>query len=303
MTTPERPVLVVIPTFRRLALLPDLIAVVRAQIEEVCPAARVVVVDNDPEESARSTAGEVGVEYVAEHRPGIAAARQRALDIAEPGELVVMIDDDLVPQKSWLRDLLATWQRTGAAVVMGYVRYVWPEGTDPLIAAGGFMRRNEHPDGAALTDLATGSVLVDADQICALGVSFDQGLGLSGGEDTRFGKSVVDQGGSVVASTSVALDQIPRDRATWGFVRRRAIGHGQTAVLIALDGKSGLDAVLGRAHCFLGGSARWIVFTGWRLAGRASRNTSLEAVGLRRSWFAVGRMQAAVGHRHAEYAR
>lgn len=304
MSAVERRVLVTIPTFRRPSLLPDLVAAIRRQVESAgAPAVRLAVIDNDPHESARSVAHELDVEYAAEHEPGIAAARQRALDLAEPGELVVMIDDDLVPEEHWLRELVATWQAHRATVVMGFVRYVWPSGTDPLIAAGGFMRRRPFEDGAVLDHVATGNVLIDIDQIRSLGVTFDRGLGLSGGEDSLFGKAVLAEGGRVVASRSTAQDQIPRERTTWTFVRGRAIGHGQTTVYVALDGRSGIDGLAARIRSFAGGSVRWLVFSGWRIAGRVSRNLPLEAAGIRRSWFAIGRMQAALGNRHDEYAR
>lgn len=304
MSTLERPVLVTIPTFRRPSLLGDLVTAIRSQAErEVEAVVRIVIVDNDPDETARPVAQEFDVGYVAEHEPGIAAVRQRALDIAEPGELVVMIDDDLVPEEGWLRALVATWQEHRATVVMGFVRYVWPPGTDPLIVAGGFMRRRPFADGAVLGHVATGNVLIDVDQIRSLGVTFDRSLGLAGGEDSLFGKSVLTAGGTAVASTSTAQDQIPVERTTWPFVRGRAIGHGQTTVYVALDGRSGVDGVTGRVQSLLGGSVRWVVFTGWRVVGRVTRNVPLEAAGIRRSWFAIGRMQAALGNRHEEYAR
>lgn len=304
MTAAERALLVAIPTFRRPSLLADLVGAVRRQAQEVAaPTVRVALIDNDPEESARHVAAELDVEYIAEPEPGIAAARQRALDLAVPGELVVMIDDDLIPEAGWLQDLLATWQHHRAAVVMGFVRYVWPPGTDPLIAAGGFMRRRRFAEGTRLNHLATGNVLIDIDQVRSLGVKFDRSLGLAGGEDSLFGKAVLTRGGSIVSSVATARDEIPVERATWQFVRPRTIGHGQTTVHVALADDAGMAGLPHRAWSFLGGVTRWLVFTGWRVLGRLLRNVPLEAAGIRRSWFAIGRMQAALGSRDQEYAR
>lgn len=306
MTVLNRPLTVTIPTFRRPERLPRLVHTIRLQYEQletVAAPVRIVIIDNDPHESARSVADGLGVEYEPEHEPGIAAARQRALDVAARGELVVMIDDDLLPEDGWLADLITTWTSHRPAVVMGFVRYVWPPDTDPLVAAGGFMRRREFRDGEALDHLATGNVLIDIDQVRSLDVTFDRGLGLAGGEDSLFGKAVLARGGTVVASKSTAQDRIPAERTTWKFVRARAIGHGQTTVYVQLYGRSGVDGFVGRAQSLVGGSVRWAVFSGWRLVGRLVRNVPLEAAGTRRSWFAIGRMQAAIGHRHDEYAR
>src|SRR5699024_8361651 len=127
-----------------------------------------------------------GVGYVPVARPGIAAVRQAALDHVRDGHLLVMIDDDLLPEPGWLDGLVSVWRNTGATAVMGYVRYVWPAGTDPWIKAGGFMRRTLFPTGTRLTALATGNVLIDPAAVRRLGIGFNLSLGLSGGEDSHF---------------------------------------------------------------------------------------------------------------------
>jgi glycosyltransferase involved in cell wall biosynthesis len=295
-------VLIAVPTYRRTALLPPLTEAIAAQCEG--RPTRILLVDNDPETSARAVAAELGVEYLSEPTPGIAAVRQAALDAAADDELVVMIDDDVFPEDGWLAGLVDVWRDTRAAIVMGFVRYVWPDGTDPWIAAGGFMRRTRFANGTTLDSLATGNVLVDAAQVRALGVRFDVSLGLIGGEDNVFGRAVVARGGSIVASyDSVARDDIAPERTTRAFVHRRAISHGQARVrLLIREAPAGARPFLHVAH-FAGGAVRWVAFTAGRLLASARRDVAADAVFQRRAWFAQGRMLAALGIVRGEYAR
>ena len=74
---------VAVPTFRRPERLAQLIPQVLEQFDEVASRAsgRMLVVDNDPRGSGRSAVPDLdSVSYVIEQTPGIAAARNRALD-------------------------------------------------------------------------------------------------------------------------------------------------------------------------------------------------------------------------------
>ncbi len=300
MTAPR--VLVAVPTYRRTQLLPPLVAAIRAQAEDL--PVRILLVDNDPDASARPVAAELGVEYLSQTTPGIAAVRQAALDAAADDELTVMIDDDVFPEDGWLRGLVDVWRDTGAAVVMGFVRYVWPDGTDPWIAGGGFMRRTRFPNGKRLDSLATGNVLVDTRQVRAMGVRFDLSLGLIGGEDTVFGRAVIAGGGTIVASSdSVARDDIVVERTTREFVHRRAISHGQARVrLLIREGAPWQRPFLHALH-FVGGAVRWVAFTAGRAITALRGDVAANAVFQRRAWFAQGRMLAALGRVTGEYTR
>lgn len=301
MTADPR-VLIAIPTYRRTALLGALVEAIRAQNADV--PARILLVDNDPRTSAAEVAQRLGVGYLSEPTPGIAAVRQAALDAADADELTVMIDDDVFPEDGWLRGLVDVWRETRAAVVMGFVLYVWPEGTDPWIAVGGFMRRTRFPNGTRLDSLATGNVLVDTSQIRELGIRFDLSLGLVGGEDTVFGRAVLAHGGAVVASyDSVVRDDIVPERATRVFVHRRAVSHGQARVRLLIREASPVRRPLLRVVHLLGGVARWVVFTAGRLVSAVRGDIAANAVFQRRAWFAQGRMLAALGVVTGEYIR
>src|SRR5690625_1288447 len=157
----HRPVLIAVPTYRRTSLLPRLVSVIRQDAATTELQSRIVLFDNDPVGSAGPVADHLAAGYVPVPTPGIAAVRQAALDHAQGTDLLVMVDDDLLPEPGWLQGLVDAWRKTAATAVMGYVRYVWPSGTDPWVEAGQFMRRTRFPTGTPLPFFATGNVLID----------------------------------------------------------------------------------------------------------------------------------------------
>lgn len=112
---------VVIPTFQR----PDYLRRVLASLAEQQAAFpfEVVVVDNDPEESAAAvvaqmaTAFPVRLRRVSEPRTGQSQARNTGFREAE-GDVVALLDDDVVPRAGWLTAITAPI-RAGAAAGTG----------------------------------------------------------------------------------------------------------------------------------------------------------------------------------------
>lgn len=297
-------VVIAVPTYRRTALLPELVAAIAADAAEAPAQWRILLVDNDPEASARAAAAALGVGHLHVPTPGIAAARQAALEAAEGDELVVMIDDDLVPEPGWLAGLVETWRAHRPDAVMGFVRYVWPEGTDPWVAAGGFMRRTRFPTGTPLQALSTGNVLIDPRRARELGVAFDVALGLSGGSDLDFGHRLLAAGGTIVASAeSVARDDIVAWRTTRAFVQRRAICQGQVRVRIMSRDELPSARAAKRAGHLVGGLARVPVFAAAERLARLRGDVAASATFQRRLWFAQGRVLGALGRFEPEYGR
>jgi GT2 family glycosyltransferase len=298
-----------ITTFRRPQLLGALLDVVGQRIREASEwiEASVLIVDNDPAESARPVAiVNSGVRYVPEHRPGIAAARQRALDETPDGELLLFLDDDVIPSEQWLEPLIATQAKSSAAVVAGHVRYIYPDGTDPWVVKGGFMRRASQPTGTQLVAAAGGNLLVDVTVVRRLGVRFDPSLGLSGGEDTLFTRQLARAGASIVSCQESVVDgHVPVERTTRGFSRARARGHGSASLLVALRlaGPSPVARFVVRLRCLIGGLLRVALGYAKHLTGRLRSDFGGDANGIRiadRGW---GMACASLGLTLAEYRR
>lgn len=259
----DRPVLIGVLTYRRPALLADALPLLRAQLAdlgELPDGSCVLVVDNDPDASARATcAGVPEVRYVHEPRPGIAAARQAALDAAPADALLAFIDDDEHPEPGWLRHLVATWARYDRpAGVAGRVLPAYQVEPSAWVVAGGFFVRRSLPTGTPIQAAGAGNLLLDIPQVRRLGVSFDVRLGLKGGEDTLFTRQLTHRGGRLVwCEEAQATDLVPADRTTRQWILQRAFSHAGAAARVDLSlAATPGQRVRTRARLVLGGLAR-----------------------------------------------
>jgi hypothetical protein len=176
---------------------------------------------------------------------------------------------------------------------------------DPWIRAGDFFVRRSLPTGTPIDVAATGNLLLDLDQVRGLGVRFSSVLGLAGGEDSLFSRTLARAGGRMVwCDESVAVDRVPLSRMTRSWVLTRAWSHGNAAVLTELrlvDGPGARPAarLRGTARGLLrvaGGAGRWV----WGALVRSDRH---RARGLRALCRGAGMVGAACGVVFEEYAR
>ncbi len=305
-------VVVGVPTYRRPDDLETLLPLLLAQADDL-PEHRVdvLVVDNDPAASARvavTGSGDDRVHYAVQPLPGIAAVRNRILDIASAdldADLVAMIDDDERPAPGWLAALVTTWEQTGAALVAGRVVPDFSGPLDPWVAAGRFHTRRNLATGAPITVAAGGNLLLDARQVRALGQRFDDRVGLAGGEDTLFSRELHARGGSMVwCAESVAVDRVPPERMTRRWVLARAMSHGDAWVRVGLRLAPGPTARAAfRVRAVLGGAARVVVGGVRAAAGGLLHRPVDQARGLRAAMRGVGMVRGAWGLHHVEYAR
>lgn len=307
-------VTVAVLTFRRPADLSAGLPMLLAQAAEVNAASLgqrtvdVLVVDNDPEGTARAVAQRHEsdmLRYVVEVEAGIAAARNRALDEAAGTDLMIFIDDDERPCASWLRALLDAQADSGAAGVAGAVVSRFEQPLDPWIAAGGFFERPRVRTGTSVQAAATNNLLLDLRQIRRLGLRFDPAFGLTGGEDTLFTRSLIGRGGRIVwCDEAVVTDEVPVDRATRRWVLLRGVSSGNTAARVeyALAGGSGFGSPTG-LRVGVGGLLR-VAAGGLRwLLGMVLRSLRHRAGGLRTASRGVGMALGAAGYVYREYDR
>lgn len=274
--------------------------------------ATVLVIDNDPAASARPVvelfAGTLPpglVRYVHEPRPGIAAARNRALAEAAASGLLVFIDDDETPSERWLAQLVSLQRSTGAAAVVGPVVSEYEHEPEPWIEAGDFFRRRRLATGSRLDVAATNNLLLDLRQIQALQLRFDERFGLSGGSDTLFTRQLVQRGGTMLwCDEAVVVDRVPATRLTRSWVLRRALRSGNTAARVGLElagtpaarlAAMGASVASGSVR-LLGGSARLS-------AGFVTGSAARQARGMRTAARGLGMVSGAFGYVYKEYRR
>jgi hypothetical protein len=229
---PPLRVTVAVPTFRRPASLGALLPELVEQATGVRGAdVELLVVDNDPAGGAAGTVAGAApsARYVHEPRPGVSAVRNRALDESAASDLLVFIDDDELPGPGWLATLVEAWRGWGCAAVTGPVRPQFPGPVDPWIAGSGTFERTRRPTGTLLRGGATNNLLLDLARVRALGLRFDERLGLTGGEDTLFTHTLAHLGAEIRwCDEAEVLEPVPADRLTRRWVRRRNFRSGSS---------------------------------------------------------------------------
>lgn len=237
--SPARPVAVCLCTFRRpkqlSRLLTALLTIVRP------PSTSFVIVDNDGEDPTVDSlvvefraAAEAPVEYVVERRPGISAARNAAVATARRmgATTIAMLDDDEWPSRNWLQRLLAAQEISEAGAVGGPVEPVFGAGSlVPKKFEGLWSVREGRRNGKPYV-YCTCNCLLDLDAIAFLGDKpFPEDFGMSGGEDAVFFRRLFFAGVRMAwAEDALVFEDIPAERATLGWMRRRWYRHGNTGL-------------------------------------------------------------------------
>jgi len=249
--------------------------------------------------------GTAALRYVIEPVPGIVAGRNRAIDEGAGANLLVFIDDDERPRDNWLVSLIDTWLDTRAAAVMGRVISEFDGELEPWVAAGEFFKRRSMPTGTEIQVAAAGNLLLDLDQVRALGVRFDDRIGMGSGEDSLFSRQLVQRGGRMVwCEESAATDRVPRARMSRRWVLDRARSHGNHETIVELYLTSGRMPRLGvRVRAIGRGLLR--VAGGYVRYGLGVATGSLrhQARGLRTAYRGAGIATGGIGHAMQEYAR
>lgn len=274
--------------------------------------ATVLVVDNDPAASAGPVVHQFAgtlppglIRYVHEPKPGIAAARNRALAEAGASDLLVFIDDDEVPCGRWLAQLLSLQRSTGAAAVVGPVVSEYEHEPEPWIEAGGFFRRRRLATGSRLDVAATNNLLLDLRQIRTLQLRFDERFGLSGGSDTLFTRQLVQRGGTMLwCDEAAVIDRVPAARLTRDWVLRRALRSGNSAARVSLEMAGSPAARLrARTAAFACGSIRLLGGCARLATGTVTGSLPSKAQGMRTAARGLGFVVGAFGYVYSEYRR
>jgi glycosyltransferase involved in cell wall biosynthesis len=301
-------VVIAVLTYRRDELLHDLLTALVVQAATVTPPADVLVVDNDPGGSARDTVAiwqGQGVRYVNEQRPGIAAARNRALVEATDADALVFIDDDETPSSRWLASLVGAWQEWGCAAVAAPVLARFAGPVESWVSGSGVFDAPVRRTGELVRGAGAGNLLLDMAELNALGLTFDERLGLTGGEDTMFTHALVQAGREIRwVAEATATEHVPADRTTRGWVIRRAYRsasswcRAEVAVLPSA-------AARGRRRADLAARALWhgTVAAGQFLGGVLRRDVARRARATCAVAAQAGVLSGLLGYVREEYAR
>jgi glycosyltransferase involved in cell wall biosynthesis len=305
-------VVIAVLTYKRNDDIGELLPMLVTEAASISPGAAVLVIDNDPEGGAREVVEafqrgnpEAEAAYLNEVTPGIAAARNAALDWSHDRRYLVFIDDDERPQAEWLRRLCTTMLEHRAAAVAGAVISEFEQEPEPWLIAGGYFQRRRLPTGTPITVAATNNLMLDLEQVRAEGVRFDLRLGLVGGSDSLFTASLARAHRRLVwCDEAVVVDRVPAARSTRDWVVKRAYRMGNSAVRISLMvADSAPERALVRVRGVGAGGVRiagGLVRYG---LGVVLRSMPRQAAGLRTMTRGRGMVAGALGIVYSEYLR
>ena len=221
--------------------------------------ARLVIVDNDPDASARegviALAAEAPfpVQYVHEPVAGVATARNTGLGYIGDSQFVAFLDDDEIASSDWLDRLRNAQIQTGADVVFGPIRGLSTsadEDLKPLVEAF-FSRTGPAQDGVIDHAYGCGNSMVRF-AVLDLPDAFETSANESGGEDDILFSRLKAKGCLFSwAAEAWVEEHAPPERATLGYLLKRSFARGQG------------PSQTSRAE------RRWLALTGWMVIGVA----------------------------------
>ncbi|NET50303.1 MAG: glycosyltransferase family 2 protein [Merismopedia sp. SIO2A8] len=194
------------------------------------PTIEVVLVDNDANQSAYplykafQTNVKYSLVYQVEPQRGISYARNHSVACANPdSDMIAFIDDDEVPESTWLEELLIVQQDYEADVVQGRVIPHFQPDVPPWITHGHFFESCRHATGHCLDAAYTHNLLVRASLLRARHPVFDERFALTGGEDSYLFRTLHYQKCKLIwADNAKVYEWIPSSRTTMRWLMMRA---------------------------------------------------------------------------------
>ncbi len=206
-------------------LLEGLNQLVFEKIEQ--PAIEVIVVDNDNAGIAERVCQGVKSEFQwklktgVEPERGITYARNRTISMVSPdADFIAIVDDDEIPEPSWLEELLIVQDKYNSDIVTGPVipRFENKEVPD-WIVRGKFFEPPRFHTGKIRPVAYTNNVLVKADILRGLDPVFDNRFAILGGSDCFLFLNLHKAGHQIVwADDAVVYDNIPSSRTNLKWI-------------------------------------------------------------------------------------
>lgn len=211
------------------------------------PAITVLIADNEASEVNEQICRDfhqftsIPMIYVPVIERGISHARNACLDQAPPQtDFIAFLDDDEIPEPTWLEQLLLIQTRTQGEVIFGPVLPSFTGHVPQWMREGGFFAtprwHQELDEGQELNSAATGNCLLLKTMLRKSGLRFDNRLALSGGEDKLFFRQVREQGYRIFwAPQARAIERVPPQRARFTYLLQTEFRRGNLKLITKLQ--------------------------------------------------------------------
>jgi succinoglycan biosynthesis protein ExoM len=307
---PRRDISVCIATYRRLPLLD---ALLRDLAMQTLPARQVVVVDNDPEGSARGVVeghraalAQAGSALVYDVQPekNISLTRNLTVELAQ-GAWLAFIDDDERAPPQWLERLADAARDHRADGVQAPVIPEFPSHAPAWIRRGGFYdwARFRSGDIVPRNALRFGNIMLAASWLQRQHPVFDPVYGLTGGEDGDLLMRLAGQGARLVwCDEAHVTEPVADNRMHASWILNRALRGGQDFAIHYRAGKLNARPGAARTLVFVGRAIVQMLAAGllalllWPLG----RHHAVRW--LARAYANYGKLSTLWGGRYREYA-
>lgn len=306
-------VAILVATYRREELLFETLSSLE-RMNATVPFA-VVVVDNDADgrtaERVRGKRSDFSfpVTAVCEPQPGIAAARNRALDEAREHDIVCFIDDDETVDENWLENLIAPILRGDADAVSGPVDSVFEVSIPRWAHLGEFFVSHEVSEGASVSEAATNNLAIARAVLeRSPAPRFDPRFSESGGSDIFLTQQLSGAGARILWTNAARVsERVPASRCSASWIRTRAVRGGNTHGRVALlrpEGTWGAPKSMRRRIAVAGsGTARVLAGAASVVLSPGVNRSARAARGYRTMLRGVGFVRAALNRDVLEYRR
>lgn len=235
---------VCIATYRRPALLGNLLSSLASQKLPPNVTLEIIIVDNDAGQSAAPVAREYAetaahpVQYHVQPEKNISITRNLSVAKAR-GTFLLFIDDDEVATPQWVQNLYSTICETEADAVFGRREPYFPENTPSWLRKREFYYPEIGPSGSRARYWYTSNCIVRAELIKKMDPPFDPAYGITGGEDMHLFHRLHRQGAKLVnCREAVVLEYIPPERATISHIFLRSLRGGNSHTRRILENTS-----------------------------------------------------------------
>lgn len=269
---------------------------------------QIIVVDNDPAESARATVSEkasahpgISWTYDTQAVKNISLTRNATMAHAS-GQWLAFVDDDERVRPDWLEQLHKAAVIHQADGVLAPVTPTLPPHAPDWLQRGNFYENPRFPSGTIVPSnvLRIGNALLSARY--AKQHSFDPLYGLTGGEDLDFLLRVRHAGAVLVWSDEAVADEgVAEARMSVIWILKRALRGGQDYGRFYLMGRFGsvgfFQKMLFFFQSLLQAGVAFLLFLIYLPAGKTKSYQWLKKTAAN-----LGKLSSYVGLHHKEYA-